>query len=315
MRTRLALRVAAKDTKPSIRPPRPGTTMFRLEPLTNLFDLLDHYWEHPRTQRRVALALIFAFIGGIIAIELNRRGLLAGLPVELTRFVPSNHFQAVNFAFTMLLVLEVMSLILVLSCSLSRSVGKQFEILALILLRNSFKELSHMHEPITLSLDFQPVLHIIVSASAALVIFLCLGLYYKVQRPQGYITSAMDRMHYVMAKKILALGLFLAFIGIALWDGWMFATTGQSFDFFETIYTVLIFADILMVLVAQTFMPSFHAVFRNSGYVIATLLMRIALGAPPFWDAAVGIVSALFALALTWAIRVFPPSSVSSSCS
>ena len=243
------------------------------------------------------------------------RGLLAGLPGELTRFVPSNHFQAVNFAFTMLLVLEVMSLILVLSCSLSRSVGKQFEILALILLRNSFKELSHMHEPITLSLDFQPVLHIIVSASAALVIFVCLGIYYKVQRPQGYITSAMDRMHYVMAKKILALGLFLAFIGIALWDGWMFATTGQSFDFFETIYTVLIFADILMVLVAQTFMPSFHAVFRNSGYVIATLLMRIALGAPPFWDAAVGIVSALFALALTWAIRVFPPSSVSSSCS
>lgn len=289
--------------------------MFRLEPLTHLFDLLHHYWEHPRTQRRVALGLILAFIGGLVAIELKRRGLLTDLPEEVTRFVPSNHFQAVNIAFTMLLVLEVMSLILVLSCSLSRSVGKQFEILALILLRNSFKELSHMHEPITLSLDIMPVLHIIVSACSALVIFLCLGLYYRVLRPQGYITSAMDRMRYVMAKKLLALGLFVTFIGVALWNGWMFATTGRAFDFFETIYTVLIFADILMVLVAQTFMPSFHAVFRNSSYVIATLLMRIALGAPPFWDAAVGIISALFALALTWAIRVFPPSSVSSSCS
>ena len=55
--------------------------------------------------------------------------------------------------------------------------------------------------------------------------------------------------------------------------------TGEDMRFFETIYTVLIFADIALVLISQRYMPSFHAVFRNSGFVIGTLMMRLALSA------------------------------------
>lgn len=279
----------------------------RVEPLTNAFDMLHHFWEHPRTERRVSVLLICVFLAGVLAIECNRHGLL---PQPFAALTPTNHFQAVNLAFSMLLVLEVMSLIMTISYSVGRSMGKQFEILALILLRNSFKELSNMHEPITLSLDFAPVLHIVTSASAALVIFICLGFYYRVQRPQGYITSPMERMAYVATKKIISLALFCIFLGIGVYDLVMLLMTGRKPEFFETIYTVMIFADIMLVLVTQRFMPTFHAVFRNSGYVIATLFMRIALGAPPFYDAAVGIFAALYALALTAATTYFTPSAV-----
>jgi hypothetical protein len=57
-------------------------------------------------------------------------------------------------------------------------------------------------------------------------------------------------------------------------------------------------------------MQSFHATFRNSGFVLATLLIRIALGAPPPWDALIGVCAALYALALTWAITRFDPRTV-----
>lgn len=40
--------------------------MTRLEPLTNLFDVLHHFWEHPRTQKRVSVLLIFVFHYGAI---------------------------------------------------------------------------------------------------------------------------------------------------------------------------------------------------------------------------------------------------------
>lgn len=283
--------------------------MIRFEPLTNIFDMLHHFWEHPKTERRVARGLIAVFIVGVIGIEANRQGLL---PPALANITPTNHFQAVNLAFSMLLVLEVMSLIMTISCSIARSMGKQFEILALILLRNSFKELSNMHEPITLQLDLMPVLHIVTSGTAALVIFICLGFYYRLQRPQGYITAPMERMRYVMTKKLISLLLFCVFFGIAIYDIVMLLTSGRKPEFFETIYTVLIFADILLVLVTQRFMPMFHAVFRNSGYVIATLFMRIALGAPPFYDAAVGIFAALYTLALTGATTYFSPAAVDS---
>jgi hypothetical protein len=52
-------------------------------------------------------------------------------------------------------------------------------------------------------------------------------------------------------------------------------------------------------------MPSFHAVFRNSGYVIATLFIHIALSAPPYYDAVIGLVAALFALGVTYATNIF----------
>lgn len=279
----------------------------RLEPLTNIFDHLHYFWEHPKTERRVAIGLSFVFLAGLIGIQLNRFGLL---PPALAAHTPTNHFQAVNLAFSMLLVLELMSFIMTISCSVSRSVGKQFEIMALILLRNSFKELSNMHEPISLALDIEPLMHIVVSGTAALAIFVCLGFYYRIQRFHGYIKQPDERMRYVMTKKLISLGLFVAFVGIGLHDAWLFFTRGIKPEFFENIYTVLIFSDILFVLVSQRFMPSFHAVFRNSGYVIATLFMRVALGAPPLYDAAVGVIAALFALALTWATTYFGPSAV-----
>ena len=70
---------------------------------------------------------------------------------------------------------------------------------------------------------------------------------------------------------------------------------------------MLIFADIAMVLIAQRYMPAFHAVFRNSGFVIGTLLMRLALSATPLWSPAIGLFAAVFVLAVTWGTNYFTP--------
>ncbi|SIO25206.1 hypothetical protein [Halodesulfovibrio marinisediminis] len=282
--------------------------MSRLEPASNLFDLLHHFWENPKTERFVAQLLIVIFLLGLLGIELNRQGLL---PEHLAAMTPVNHFYAVNLAFSMLLVLEVLSLIFVLSSSVSKSLGKQLEIMTLILLRNSFKEFSLMHEPISVTLDSEALLHVAASGLAALAIFIILGMYYRVQRYQGYLRDPIERMRYVMTKKIIALVLFIAFITIGAYDALDFLVYGRRHDFFITLYTVLIFADILLVLVTQRFMPSFHAVFRNSGYVIATLFMRIALAAPAYYAAGIGVAAALFALAVAYATSVFCHGSLS----
>ncbi len=276
--------------------------MIRFEPLTNLFDILHHFWEHPKTERRVAQLLIVIFLGGLVAIELKRQGIL---PPRLASIVPDNHFHAVNLAFSMLLVLEVMSLVFILSQSVTKSLGKQFEILTLILLRNSFKELGNMHEPISILQDWESMLHILTSSVGALAVFVFLGLYYRMHRYQGYLRDPMEMLHYIMTKKILALALFVTFICTGGYNLWDFLANGVRHDFFHTFYTVLIFADILLVLIAQRYMPSFHAVFRNSGYLVATLFIRIALSAPPYYDAAVGLGAALFALGVTYATNVF----------
>ncbi len=286
--------------------PRPRQNVIeKCEPLTNIFDIVHQFWEHPRTQRGFAAAIFVVYLAGLIGIEANRQDLL---PPWLAHITPMSHFQAIHLAFTLILGMEVMELILTISGSLSKSLGKQFEVMALILLRDAFKELSKLPEPVSLAAGIQPVVHIASAGVGALFIFVCLGFYYQLRTHQNYISDPGEQMRYVMSKKLISLGLFLLFVGIALRDLALFSRTGEDVAFFETIYTVLIFADIALVLISQRFMPSFHAVFRNSGFVIGTLLMRLSLSAPWPWNIAASLFAALFVLALTWATTYFGPS-------
>nr|WP_300908980.1 hypothetical protein [uncultured Desulfovibrio sp.] len=276
----------------------------KLQPFTDMLDWLHHFWERSSTQRSIALFLLWFYLLVLAGVELKRLGLY---PLWLPP-PPDSHFYAIHMAFTLILAMEVISLIFVIPSSLSQSMGKQFEILTLILLRNAFKELAALQEPVHIGFDnIQSVVEIGVSAAGALCVFLCLGLYRRIARRQRFIQSPDMRMRYVMSKKLLALSLFVIFFSFGVYDLTMHLHTGKEQHFFETIYTVLIFADIAMVLIAQRYMPSYHAVFRNSGFVIGTLLMRLSLSAPPLWSPLIGLFAALFVLALTWGTNFFSP--------
>ena len=70
-------------------------------------------------------------------------------------------------------------------------------------------------------------------------------------------------------------------------------------------YTILIFSDILLVLIAQSFLPEFPAVFRNSGYALATLLIRLSLTAPAYYNVLIGLSSVVLAVLLTLVYNKF----------
>ena len=131
----------------------------KLQPITDVFDWLHSAWERAATQRRVALCILWVYLLALLGVELKRFGVL---PPWLANITPHSHFYAIHLAFTLILGLEVMSLILVIPSSLSQSMGKQFEILTLILLRNAFKELAHLPEPVSVVNDLLPVLNIAV---------------------------------------------------------------------------------------------------------------------------------------------------------
>lgn len=183
----------------------------RCEPLTNIFDCIHHFWEHPRTQKILAVLILLTYLLALAGIEANREGLL---PEWMARLTPTSHFQAIQLAFTLILGMELMELILSISGSLSKSLGKQFEVMALILLRDAFKQLSHLPEPVSIT-DPQPLLLIASSGAGALIIFICLGFYHRLRAHQNYISDPLEQMRYVMSKKLMALGLVLLFAGIA----------------------------------------------------------------------------------------------------
>lgn len=264
---------------------------------TFIFDPLHEFWESDQTQRRVGGLLVIVFLLALAAIELNRHALL---PASLAQHAPTSHFAAVGLAFSLVLILEVVSFIFTLPCSITKSVGKQFEILALILLRSTFKELVHFPEPITLQGHMDSLLRIISDGSGALAIFLILGLYYALQRKnRKELKDPVLRYKFVASKKIVALVILGVFIAMGCRDLLGILRHHPPTDFFAAFYTVLIFSDILIVLISQRHLPAFRAVFRNSGFALATLLIRIALTAPPYYNSAIGVGAALFAICLS----------------
>ncbi len=269
------------------------------EKITYIFDPLHHIWEHEKLHKKISLTLVLFFLISLVGIEMNRQGFL---PSSLASIVPSNHFHAVQLAFTVVLILEVISLIFTLPCSFSKSVGKQFEILALILMRNAFKELSYFEEPITYEGNQEAITYILSDGFGALIIFSLLGVYYIVQkRSSEEAMRPTDLYSFVAAKKGIALILLVFFISMGMQSAWMkiTGTAPPNHDFLHEFYTLLILTDILVVLLSQCYQPSFYAVFRNSGYALSTLIIRIALAAPPYWDVLLGMAAASFAILLT----------------
>jgi len=273
---------------------------------TFTFDPLHHFWERDSTQRAVAGFLVIVFICALASIEINRRGWVSG---PLADIIPTSHYMAINVAFTLVLILEVISLIFTLPCSISKAVGKQFEILALILLRSAFKALADFPEPIAIVGHEHQLWVIIADGCGAVAIFAMLGVYSFLRRNLDEVgRRGQPLFRFVAAKKVVALVILGIFIFMGIMHSINVFKYGNHYHhdhFFKNFYTVLIFSDIMLVLIAQRFLPEFRAVFRNSGFALSTLLIRLALTAPPYYNVGIGVGAAAFACGLTLVYNLF----------
>ncbi|HHE32118.1 MAG TPA: hypothetical protein ENL07_05685 [Chlorobaculum parvum] len=278
--------------------------------LVALYDFLEHLWEHKRTERLIARLLITVFLTSLILIELSRQGLL---PDQLAALLPHSHFYAINVALSMLLGLEVFGLVFSLASSVSVSVGKQFEILSLILLRHSFKELVHFSEPLHWDSSTETVLHMLSNAGGGLAIFLLLGVYYKMQKHRAITCDIEAATHFIASKKVISLLLLVLFSFIGFIDGVRYLSGTSLENFFSLFYTILLFSDVLIVLISLRYSSDYPIVFRNSGFAFATVLIRLALTAPAYFNVVIGIGAVVFAIGITYAYNRFEKPELSNS--
>jgi hypothetical protein len=257
---------------------------------------LHRRWESPPVQRAVAIGLLATFVGALVLIELRRLGVL---PLG---WLPSNHFHAVRLGFNLLLAVEALGLIFALAGSPGRAQGKQFEILSLILLRQSLKELVHAPEPIQWAALAPFVPTMLADAVGAVVVFALVGLFYRLQRVGDERWPQAELLRFSASKEAVALVVLAVFLGLAVQGvaGAVRGTEGAgAYDtFFDNLYTVLVFADLTIVFLSLRHSFTYEHVFRASGFAVVTVLIRIALTAPPFVNAALGVGATLLGVGL-----------------
>lgn len=283
-----------------------------LDPAVRIYNYLDERWEGTTSRRTTGNLLIFSFFLSLIVIEASRLGLLPG---SLGARIPTNHFYAIDVAFTLFLVAEVVGLVFGLATSVADALGKQFEIFSLILLRQAFKELVHFSEPIQWTLDPasglmgipEAVQFVVIDAVGALAVFAVIALYYRMQQHLPITDTEAEQARFVASKKLLAVVLLIILAGLGVVTVIDFVVFGEAIAFFDTFYTILIFSDVLIVLISLRYSVTYHVVFRNSGFAAATVMIRLALAGPRIVDAIIGVIAALFAVGMTYAYNSIAP--------
>ncbi len=242
----------------------------------------------------------------------------------------SNPINAIYTPFSVLLVYEVYLLIYYLRRSTTIYIGKQYEIMALILIRNLFKDLSETDFRMASWSDW---LHIALfrDLGAVALAFTLIYLFYRISgmyAPHA-IESEEEQLigtklsSFVRAKKILSGGLLLVFIGLGSYSllswtgsllGWV-SIPGINLNhiFFDEFYTFLILSDVCILLFSLLYTDDFPVIIRNSSFVVSTILLKLSLTAQPGMAQILLLVGVAFGLIMLWLSKKFDQLNTQSS--
>ena len=220
---------------------------------------------------------------------------------DLDSFIDS-YLDALYTPFSIILAYEVYELIRAIPESFSNSIGKQFEVVTLLVVRDIFKNLADIGDADNVSIAADVAF--IAMEAVAFVILFGTALYFRHQTSVAKKPSQQDESvrAFVQQKKHLACGLAVVYIFVALYSfttwltGVVDGDTGLSRTvFFSDFFTWLIVSDIVILLASYRHITDFPQLARNTGFILSTVIIRVGIGIPGYTGAALFILSAALA--------------------
>ncbi len=194
--------------------------------------------------------------------------------------------DALYTPFSVLLAYEVYQLIRAIPESFSTAVGKQFEIVTLLVVRDIFKQLSDLDFSEGWFIDSE--LKFIVVECITFVILFVTSLIYRANSSKEMKLDFQneDLVQFVKNKQVIALFLLGTYLIIALFSftNWCISISEGDGSvtreiFFLDFFTVLILADILILLISYGYSIDFTNLARNTGFILSTVVLRVAISA------------------------------------
>ena len=272
------------------------------------FDTLFEYIFSDKNQKKIERVTLWLSIIGFIThliLIFSKRFELFHTPFEARLL--DDPISAIYTPFSIILVYEIYLLIMYLPRSFTTAVSKQFEIISLILIRRIFGDIPKIELDVNW-IENVANRQLIYDLVGVLVLYF---LIYQFNKHQNKITKkelSIRLRRFVSSKRAVSLILlpvliFTSFYTAFTWLSSLFLVSLNesvlpdiNSVFYNEFFTILILADVFILLLSFQYTERYSQLIRNTGFVICTILIRLSFGTYGLTNILLIISSVLFGL-------------------
>jgi hypothetical protein len=282
-----------------------------MKKLNKIFELLQSKLLSEKTkhlsEKIIVSIAIISFLLHLLIICLVD---LEFLKIGDTSKLLSNPISAIYTPFSFILIYEVYLLVYYLPKSTTIYIGKQYEIISLIIIRRIFKDLSKLefnenwyYSKMNINFGLDLV--------ATIVLFYLIYKFYKLNKEnetnQMKIQRTISVTNFIKLKNVFAIILIPVFLIMSVYSlsHWIYESFFSISDlvkkikdintiFFDEFFTVLILVEVLILLFSFFLSDKFSKVIRNSGFIISTILIKVSFGTEGILNTILIVIAVLF---------------------
>jgi hypothetical protein len=237
-------------------------------------------------------------------------------PINHTEKLLLTPINAIYTPFSFLLAYEAYLLLYYLPQSTSIYIGKQYEIITLILIRGVFKDITHLNMEMSGSVN-QFYNKLWYDLATVAIVFGLIFIFYKINKRQSSLSASSQSnsiensaiQKFIASKKNLSLLLMvITFVlgGYSLID-WIFSNSAEhnlqtAIDingvFFDHFFSLLIISDVIILLLSLFYTDDYSLIIRNSSFVISTILLKLSFSASDIMEQILIIVGVSFGVVM-----------------
>ena len=252
----------------------------------------DHVFDHKSTNKLKHLVVRLAVAGFVLHLLLIFLAKTLPYPPALIEGAGENYLEAISTPFNFILFYEVVTL-MARHQSTTKSVAYQFEIVSLIFIREVSKDLPEAAGMVAQHKMTWSALPLFVDMWAGFLMYFLVAVFQHVAR-RGPSQAIHDeptpaQALFVAQKKVVALGLGVLLLIMAAYNLSLIgmdivhvAITGEvgighATTFYNDLFTVMIFTDVLILILSIVVSGNYEVVFRSAAFVVSIVLIRFSL--------------------------------------
>jgi hypothetical protein len=277
--------------------------------LASFFDCLHESAKRDFLDTCVVSLAAAGFLGHLLLVAVVN--MLPEIPQTIFEGLDRSLLHAVYTPFSIILFYEVILLVFALADSHTGEVAKQYQIVSLIVVRRVFKDIGSFESFEHWLTETEAVKAVLTDMGGAVLMFVLVTIFTLLRRTIPKVAIQKDLVGFIELKKAVAVLLLVVLSGLALLNlavwlrvlpvsllGLTQIPANVDLFFFPLFFEFMIFTDVFILIVSLAYYDRYEYVFRNAGFVISTVLLRVSLSTPKPYDIGVALIAMVYGVSV-----------------